>query len=79
MSTATVNEPDELRRDEQGRLLAADGWPVSGLAHVKTIAAIADMSKSAIYQMISNGTLESKPFGRARRVPWSVVREKFLG
>lgn len=77
MST-NETQPRALRRDEKGRPLAEDGYPISGLAHVKTIAAIADMSKSAIYQMIASGELPSRPFGRSRRVEWRVVRETFL-
>lgn len=68
----------ELLRDEKGRPLAEDGWPMSGLAQVREIAAASSLSTSTIYQMISDGSLPSRPFGRARRVEWAVVRRLFL-
>ena len=78
MSSTIEAEPTGIRRDEKGRPIAADGYPISGLAHAKTIAAIPDLSVSTIYAMIASGELESRPFGRSRRVPWAAVRKMFL-
>lgn len=68
----------EIRHDRKGRPLAEDGYPKSGLAHVKEVAAASSLSTSTIYQMVASGELPSRPFGRARRVEWAVVRRMFL-
>lgn len=68
----------EFLRDEKGRPIAADGYPTGGLARAREVAAFAGLAMSTIYAMIASGELPSKPFGRSRRVPWSVVRANFL-
>lgn len=67
-----------LKRDESGRLLAPDGWPVGGLARVREISAATGLCVSEIYEMTADGRLDAKRFGRSVRVPWQVVRAKFL-
>jgi len=69
---------EELTRDESGRLLAADGYPVGGLATVKEVVAATKLSKSAVYQMIGDAELPVKRFGKSVRVPWATVRSVFL-
>ena len=68
----------EISKDEKGRPLAADGWPVSGLARVSEVCAASGLSRSKIYMEIREGRLDTKCFGRSRRVPWSEVRRLFL-
>ena len=69
----------ELKRDESGRLLAPDGWPVGGLATVNEVVTATGLSRSTIYQMIDTGDLTVRRFGRAVRVPWATVRTVFIG
>jgi len=63
-----------LTRDESGRLLGDDGLPLGGLASVAEVVSTTGLSRSKVYQMIKDGTLPVKTFGRSVRVPWSVVR-----
>lgn len=67
-----------VTRDEKGRPLADDGWPVSGLATVAEVCAASSISRSQVYAMLQAGKLPSRQFGRSRRIPWSIVREVFL-
>jgi len=60
------------------RPVAADGWPLSGLASIHELIAVSGLSRSKIYDLIRAGELRTKVFGRARRVPWSEVRRVFL-
>lgn len=62
-------------RDNMGRPVAADGYPISGLARPEEVAIAWGVSRSLVYQMITSGKIQSKRFGRARRIPWSAVRE----
>ena len=68
----------QLRRDESGRLLADDGYPLGGLATVSDVAAVGSLAPSTVYRMVEDGELESKRFGRAVRIPWTAIRQKFL-
>ena len=68
----------ELKRDESGRLLADDGYPLGGLATVNEVVAVSGLARSTVYQMISTGDLPVKRFGRAVRVRWSDTRAIFL-
>ena len=68
----------QQKRDEKGRLLAEDGWPVGGMATVPQVVAASELCRSMIYKLIDSGELESRRFGRAVRIPWSVVRQMFL-
>lgn len=68
----------DLTRDESGRLLGEDGYPIGGLATVHEVVAVSTLCKSIIYKMINDGDLPAKRFGRAVRVPWTDVREIFL-
>ena len=83
----TGNEPqgiaqptrfDELRRDDLGRMVAADGYPLAGLAFIDDATAIGAMSRSHIYSMVRNGELEAKRFGRSCRITWASIRQAFL-
>lgn len=71
-------EDGAIRRDEKGRVIASDGWPLSGLATVDEAVAVSGLSHSTIYNMLTRGDLESQRFGRSRRIPWRVIRENFL-
>jgi excisionase family DNA binding protein len=64
-----------LRRDEKGRPIAADGYPLTGLASVAEVVAATGLSRSQIYAMIQRGDLATKRFGRSVRVPWHLLRE----
>ncbi|MFO1000878.1 MAG: hypothetical protein U0936_11090 [Planctomycetaceae bacterium] len=41
-----------FRRDEKGRPIAADGYPLTGLASVAEVVAATGLSRSQIYAMI---------------------------
>ena len=69
---------EQLTRDESGRLLGPDGWPVGGLASVHEITTATGLSRSAVYKMISDRKLPVKRFGRSVRVSWQVVRSVFF-
>jgi excisionase family DNA binding protein len=70
-----VVSAESIQTDDRGRPIAADGYPISGLATVDEAAAAMALSRSQIYAMIQRGELQAKRFGRACRVPWSAVRE----
>lgn len=70
---------DSVTRDDVGRLLAADGFPLGGLATVREVVAATSLSRSKIYAMIDAGEIPVRHFGRSIRVPWSCVRAQFLG
>lgn len=72
---ATEATDTTVRRDDKGRIIAEDGLPVSGLCSPKECSAVAQLAPSTIYAMMNTGELASKRFGRARRIPWSAVRE----
>ena len=69
---------EEHTRDESGRLLAADGWPLGGLATVTEGVQASGLSRSKIYDMITVGDLQTRRFGRSVRIPWRDVRAVFL-
>lgn len=68
----------ELKRDESGRLLGNDGYPLGGLATVNECVAATGISKSKLYDMIDTGELSVKRFGRSVRIPWTTVRAVFF-
>ena len=68
----------ELQRDESGRLLADDGYPVGGMATVRDAVAVSKLSKSMVYQMLDSGELECRRYGRSVRIPWTSIRATFL-
>jgi hypothetical protein len=74
MKESVVNT---VGRDDSGRAVAADGWPVGGNARVREVAAYSGLSKGEIYARINSGELESRRFGKAICVPWKVVRRTF--
>ena len=76
MSTATAEEL-EIRRDEKGRPIADDGWPVSGLATINEVVTASGLSRSRIYSMLGE-QIPTRKFGRSVRVEWNVVRRLFL-
>jgi len=78
MTTAEVDEPQALRRDEQGRVIADDGHPVSGLATIAEAVMVSRLSRSHIYSMINRGELEARRFGRSCRITWASIRAAFL-
>jgi excisionase family DNA binding protein len=73
-----MSQTPEIFRDERGRPCAADGWPISGLATVQEVVSVSGLAASTVYQMLSSGELESRQFGRSRRIPWAAVRTMFL-
>jgi hypothetical protein len=68
----------EISRDERGRVLADDGYPRSGLASIAETVAVSGLSRSMIYLMIRRGELETKCFGKSRRITWASIRQTFL-
>lgn len=78
MQTTLPEAPAEFRRDDPGRPIAADGYPLSGLAAVEDLVLISGLSRPLLYARTSSGEMPSRKFGRARRVEWSVVRQLFL-
>jgi len=68
----------EIRRDEHGRVVAADGYPISGCAKMTEATAVSGLSKSKLYTMISRNELETKTFGKSRRITWASIRQTFL-
>lgn len=73
-----TNDSRNFRRDDHGRPIADDGYPLTGNARVCEVAMAAGIAQSSVYLMIARGELPTQRFGRAIRVPWSVVRERFL-
>lgn len=71
-------EQPEIRRDEKGRVLADDGYPVSGLASINEAISVSGLSRSKVYNMIRTGELESRQFGKSRRITWPSIRQNFL-
>lgn len=68
----------EIRRDERGRVLANDGYPTAGLASISEAIAVSGLSRSMLYLLIRRGDLETKAFGKARRITWQSIRQNFL-
>jgi len=68
----------DITRDERGRVLAKDGYPTAGMGSITEVVAISGLSRSMIYLMINRGELETKRFGKARRVTWASIRSAFL-
>jgi len=65
-------------RDDSGRLLAPDGYPVGGMATVREAKAASGLSDSKLYAMIEADEIESRRYGRSVRIPWTAVRAAFL-
>ena len=68
----------EIQRDEKGRVVAADGWPTTGLATISEAIAISGLSRSKVYDMIAREQLESRRFGKSRRITWASLRSVFM-
>lgn len=68
----------EIQRDEKGRVIAADGWPTTGLATISEAIAVSGLSRSKIYDMIAKRQLESRQFGKSRRITWGSLRQVFM-
>ena len=68
----------EVSRDERGRVTAPDGYPTAGLASITEAIAVSGLSRSMIYIMINRGELETKRFGKSRRITWASIRKAFL-
>ena len=78
MTTATIDSDTDLRRDDRGRMVASDGYPLAGLATIDETTAVSSLSRSHIYSMIRRGDLEAKRFGRSCRITWVSIRAAFL-
>jgi predicted DNA-binding transcriptional regulator AlpA len=74
----SVDIAGAIKRDEKGRVIASDGWPVSGCATINETIAVSSLSRSKLYNMIDAGELETKRFGKSRRVTWASIRKTFL-
>ena len=73
-------ESTTVLRDEVGRPIAPDGYPISGLATVTEVVVASGLCPSTVYNMIKTDKLKSQKFGRSVRVPWQVLREmKIIG
>ncbi|GAB5444941.1 MAG: hypothetical protein Fues2KO_52900 [Fuerstiella sp.] len=70
------NPLEIVGRDDLGRPIAADGWPVGGLATVKELVAFTGMSRGKLYVML-DGPIPSIRIGGNRRVDWRIVRKLF--
>ena len=68
----------EIQRDEKGRVIAADGYPTAGLATIQEAIAVSGLSRSKIYDMVGRQQLESKRFGKSRRITWASLRSTFM-
>ena len=73
----TPGAQDQYRRDDLGRPIADDGYPLSGMAKIQEIVALSGLSRSTVYGML-DVELPTQYFGRCRRVPWPNVRRVFL-
>ena len=69
---------DTMRRDEFGRPIADDGYPIAGMATIPEAVSVSGLSRSQIYNMLNRHDLEAVRFGRSRRITWQSLREKFL-
>ena len=78
MLTVELPVNPQFRRDDKGRPIAEDGWPISGLACIDEVIAASGLSRSKIYQGMASGNIPSRRFGRSKRVEWAVVRRLFL-
>lgn len=67
-----------VRRDERGRIVAEDGYPVAGLATTAEAVALSGLSRSQIYAMLRRGELHGRRFGRVLRISWHSLRAAFL-
>lgn len=76
--TTTTDETQALRRDERGRAIAEDSYPIGGLATIAEAEVASGLSRSKLYQMIQRGELETRRFGRACRITWASIRTNFL-
>ena len=72
------SQAEHIRRDERGRPIGEDNYPISGLASVSEVALVSGLSVGLIYKMIHAGELEVRRFGRSVRVPWASLRESGL-
>ncbi|HIE99924.1 MAG TPA: AlpA family phage regulatory protein [Planctomycetes bacterium] len=78
LTAAEVPANPQFVRDDKGRPIAEDGWPISGLACIDEVIAVSGLSRSKVYQQMAKGDIPSRRFGRSRRVEWAVVRRLFL-
>ena len=69
----------ENQRDERGRVIANDGYPTTGLATISEAVALSGLSRSKIYDMVGRGQLETRQFGKSRRILWTSLRAAFMG
>lgn len=76
MADAAVGEV--LRRDERGRIVGDDGYPLAGLATTAEAVAVSGLSRSQIYAMFARGELDGRRFGRVIRITWASLRAAFL-
>jgi hypothetical protein len=78
MSNGTLDKTEaDFRRDDKGRPIAADGWPISGMACIPEVVAASGLGRSKVYSMLDR-EIPPRRFGRSLRVEWAVVRRLFL-
>ena len=75
--SATIEAKAEFRRDDKGRPIAEDGWPISGLASIPEAIAVSGLSRSKVYGMLDR-EIPTRRYGRSRRIEWTVLRRLFL-
>jgi excisionase family DNA binding protein len=63
-----------MQTDNAGRPVAADGWPVAGLAKVDEARLFLGLSRSKVYGLLQSGALQSQTFGKSRRIRWTELR-----
>jgi len=63
-----------MQKDNAGRPVAADGWPVAGLAKVDEARLFLALSRSKLYELLRSGALASQTFGKSRRIRWAELR-----
>ncbi len=68
----------DIKRDEKGRVLAPDGYPIAGCATFREGKAVSGLSISKLYNMAAKGELETVCFGKSRRITWASLRKTFL-
>ena len=59
------------------RTTSADpaGWESEGFAAIGEVCRYLSLSRSKVYRLMDEGKLPFARIGRARRVPWSALKE----
>ncbi|MEO2030444.1 MAG: hypothetical protein ABGZ35_00005 [Planctomycetaceae bacterium] len=68
----------EIRRDEKGRVIAPDGYPLAGLATANEGMAVSSLSRAEFHKPMRDGRIPSRMYGRIRRIQWAMLRRLLL-